>query len=61
MSGHVAALEEATIKQQCKVLRMPAVAAQCTQLAAEAVRDRRTHLNFSKRCWPPNWKSGNAI
>ena len=46
MSGHVAALEEATIKQQCKVLRMPAVAAQCAQLAAEAVRDRRTHLSF---------------
>jgi DNA replication protein DnaC len=25
---------------------MPAVAAQCAQLAAEAVRDRRTHLSF---------------
>jgi DNA replication protein DnaC len=46
MSGHAAALEEATIKQQCKVLRMPAVAAQCAQLATEAVRDRRTHLSF---------------
>jgi DNA replication protein DnaC len=46
MSDHVAVLEEATIKQQCKVLRMPAVAAQCAQLAAEAVRDRRTHLSF---------------
>lgn len=46
MSGQAAVLEEATIKQQCKVLRLPSVAAQCVQLATEAVRDRRSHLSF---------------
>ena len=46
MSGQAAFLEEATIKQQCKLLRMPTVASQCAHLAAEAVRERRTHLSF---------------
>ena len=36
----------ATIEQQCKVLHLPAVAAQCGQLAEQAVRERRTHLGF---------------
>jgi DNA replication protein DnaC len=46
MSGAAAALEEATIKQQCKLLRMPAVAAQCARLAEQAVKERRTHLGY---------------
>jgi hypothetical protein len=40
------ALEEAAIRQQCKVLRMPTIAAQCAQLAEQAVRERRTHLGY---------------
>jgi len=40
------ALEAATIRQQCKVLRMPTIAAQCTQLAEQAIRERRTHLGY---------------
>jgi hypothetical protein len=43
MSAEAAALEAATIRQQCKVLRMPTIAAQCTQLAEQAVRERHTH------------------
>ena len=46
MSTEAAALEAATIRQQCKALRMPAIAAQCTQLAEQAVRERRTHLGY---------------
>src|SRR5271156_4711434 len=46
MSAETAVLEAATIRQQCKVLRMPAIAAQCTQLAEQAVRERRTHLGY---------------
>jgi DNA replication protein DnaC len=46
MSAEAAALEAATIRQQCKVLRMPAIAAQCAQLAEPAVRERHTHLGF---------------
>ena len=41
MSG---ALEEATVQQQCKQLRLPAVAAPCVRLAEEAVRERHTPL-----------------
>jgi DNA replication protein DnaC len=40
------ALEAATIRQQCQVLRMPTIAAQCTQLAEQAVRERRTHFGY---------------
>jgi len=40
------ALEAAAIRQQGKVLRMPTIAAQCAQLAEQAVRERRTHLGY---------------
>ncbi|MBV8841851.1 MAG: ATP-binding protein [Bryobacterales bacterium] len=40
------ALEAATIRQQCKVLHLPSVAAQCLQLAEQALRERRTHLRY---------------
>lgn len=40
------ALEEATLQQHCKQLRLPAVAAQCVRLAEEAVRERQTHLGY---------------
>jgi len=46
MSAHSAVLEAATIRQQCKVLHLPTVAAQCAQLAEQAVREWRTHLGF---------------
>jgi DNA replication protein DnaC len=46
MSAQTAVLEMATIRQQCKVLHLPTVAAQCGQLAEQAVRERRTHLGF---------------
>ena len=46
MSAQTAILEMATIRQQCKVLHLPTVAAQCGQLAEQAVRERHTHLGF---------------
>src|SRR5260370_17308445 len=46
MSAEAAAFEAATVRQQCKVLRMPTIAAQCAQLAEQAVRERRTHLGY---------------
>ena len=39
-------LEEATIKQQCKFLRMPAVAVQYASLAEQAIRERQTHTGY---------------
>ena len=41
-----AALQEATIQQQCKQLHLPAVAAQCARLAEQAVRERQTHHGY---------------
>jgi DNA replication protein DnaC len=52
MSAQTAVLEVATIGQQCKVLHLPAVAAQCAQLAEQAVRERRTHLGFLEALLP---------
>jgi len=46
MSAQTAVLEAATIRQQCKALHLPSVAAQCAQLAEQAVRERRTHLGY---------------
>ena len=41
-----ALLEEATIKQQCKLLRMPEVALQFATLAEQAVRERKAHAGY---------------
>jgi hypothetical protein len=41
MSSQLAQLQEATIKQHCKTLRMPMMAAQFSTLAEQAVRDWR--------------------
>ena len=46
MSAATAGLQEAAIRQQCKLLRMPAVAAQCVGLAEEAVRAQQNHLGY---------------
>jgi DNA replication protein DnaC len=40
------ALEVAIVREECKLLRLPTVAAHCERLAAEAVRERHTHLRF---------------
>jgi hypothetical protein len=46
MSAPAVGLQEAAIQQQCKLLRMPAVAAQCVRLAEQAVRERQNHLGY---------------
>ncbi len=46
MNTEAAVLETAAIRQHCKLLHLPTVAAQSTQLAEQAVRERRTHLGF---------------
>src|ERR1700757_4829970 len=46
MSARAAALEAATIRPQCKGFHMPIIAAQCAQLAEQAVRERRSHLGY---------------
>jgi hypothetical protein len=35
-----------TIREHCKLLRLPSVADSCERLAEEAIRERHTHLHF---------------
>lgn len=46
MTATGAGLQEAAVQQQCKLLRMPTVAAQCVRLAEEAVRAKQNHLGY---------------
>jgi DNA replication protein DnaC len=39
-------LEQAAVAQQCRVLRLPAVADQCASLAEEAIKQRLTYLRY---------------
>lgn len=41
-----ASLEEAVIKQHCKLLRLPSVAAQCGRLAEEATKKQLPYLRY---------------
>src|SRR3981081_4527026 len=46
MSHPMLELQEATIKRNCKALRMPTVAAQFHTLFQQAVREKQTHLGY---------------
>jgi DNA replication protein DnaC len=46
MSAQLGQLEEATIAQNCKTLRMPAMAQQFRAMAEQAVREKKTHLGY---------------
>jgi len=46
MSSQLVSLQDATIKQHCKTLRMPTVAAQFSTLAEQAVREKQTHTGY---------------
>jgi DNA replication protein DnaC len=46
MSSQLIQLQEATIAQHCKALRMPTMAAQFNTLAEQAIREKRTHLGY---------------
>ena len=46
MSQPLAQLQDATIRQHCKTLRMPMIGAQFSTLAEQAVREKKTHLGY---------------
>ena len=46
MSSQLAQLQEATIKQHCKTLRMPMMASQFSTLAEQAVKEKKTHTGY---------------
>ncbi len=46
MSNPLSQLQEATIKQHCKALRMPMMGLQFSSLAEQAVREKKTHAGY---------------
>lgn len=46
MSEHTAGLAEASIRQHCKLLRLPGIAGQCAPLAEQARREHQTYLGY---------------
>jgi DNA replication protein DnaC len=46
MSRQLAELQQATIKQHCKMLRMPTIASQFSSLAEQAVRENQSHVGY---------------
>ena len=46
MSSQMAQLQEATIKAQCKTLRMPMTASQFGTLAEQAIREKKSHIGY---------------
>ena len=48
MSNQMAQLQEATIKAQCKTLRMPMIASQFGTLAEQAIREKQESYRISR-------------
>jgi DNA replication protein DnaC len=46
MNNQMAQLQEATIKAQCKALRMPMIASQFGTLAEQAIREKKSHVGY---------------
>lgn len=46
MSTQLAQLQEATIKQHCKTLRMPMMGMHFSSLAEQAVKEKKTHTGY---------------
>ena len=46
MNAAVEKLEKAAVEQQCRALRLPAVAEQCAPMADVAVKQRQTYLRY---------------
>ena len=46
MSVATESLQQSTIAQYCKLLRLPTVAGQCSQLAEQAEREHHTYLAY---------------
>jgi DNA replication protein DnaC len=46
VSPQLVQLQDATIRQHCKALRVPTIGAQFSTLAEQAVREKKTHLGY---------------
>ena len=46
MSNQMAQSQEATVKAQCKALRMPMIASQFGSMAEQAIREKKSHIGY---------------
>jgi DNA replication protein DnaC len=46
MNNQTEALEQASIRQYCKLVRMPAIAANFMPLAEQAIKEQHSHVRF---------------
>lgn len=46
MKEQTISLQEASIRQHCKVLRMPTLGSQFAKMAEEAIREKQSHLDY---------------
>ena len=56
MNRSAAALAEATVQQQCTMLRLSAIGSQCVRLAEQAMRQQRTNLGYREVLLAAEWE-----
>ena len=60
MKNQTEALEHASVRQYCKAVRMPAIAANFVSLAEQAVKENHSHIDIWRRCWRWSVKSATG-
>lgn len=61
MSAAAADLQQATIREYARQLRLPTLGSQFVNLAEEAAKHNLGPFSIWKRCWAPSWKSGSVM
>src|SRR2546421_2885968 len=46
MNQTTQALEHASVRQYCKVLRMPVIGSNCVRLSEQAIKEQRSHIGY---------------
>src|SRR5437764_7357173 len=59
MNQTTQALEHASVRQYCKVLRMPVIGSNFVWLSEQAIKEQRSHIGISKHYW--RWRRKSAI
>lgn len=60
LKAQVENLEQASVQQQCRSLRLPAVADQCAPLADVAAKQRQTYLRYLEALLTAELEGANA-
>jgi len=61
MNNTTESLEHASVRQHCKAVRMPVIAANFVSLAEQAVKENHSHIRYLEGCWRWKAKSGTGM